>query len=146
MKMRGYILVPIIGLLVSVLMYLKFGTSMRLDLSAESSFDYLRHIGGWLPLVFMCSPYLAIAAIIYVAQAYRWSLPVQRASVATNLVITVLSAFCYTFLAAVFWRQPQHEGIAWLLILMPFWSWCAMLGLWIAAYLFYRLKHEKTAA
>ena len=146
MKKRGYILVPIVGLFFPVLMYLKFGTAMRLYSPDESSFDYLKHIGGWLPLIFMCSPYLAMAALIYIAQAYRWSLPVQRASVATNLAVTVLSVCCYALCGAVFWPQPENEGIAWLLVLIPFWSWCAMIGLWVATFLFYRLKHEKTAA
>ena len=127
------------------MMYLKFGTAMRLDSSAQSALDYLRHGRGWLPLVFMCSPYLAIAGLIYVVQAHTRSRAVQRASVAMNLAVTVLSALCYTFLAVVFWQQPEHEGIAWLLILMPLWSWCAIVGFWIAAFLFYRLKHEQTA-
>jgi len=138
MRKYAHLLLLLIGIGVS------FVAAIRLfsDEPAES-LRQLRRASGLAILVYMFAPFLLLAFLGLIGRAWHWSRAVQQAWLVTNSLITLGAVVFYFPLI-----RDGCKGCMDMLALgfVPFFSWPAMLGLWLLTWLVLRDEYAKKAS
>jgi hypothetical protein len=144
MHKRGHIVLLLSGLGVSFLAYIQLWAR-----SPTASLNGLLLPLGWLTLLFEFSPFMALAGLVWAARALHWHRTVLQASLITDYTVSLLSIAAYGFLLSQSsgpGERHGHPGPEIALWVIASWSWCALAGLWLLAWLLCSIRNETQQA